>query len=69
MEYPAMLVSRLRDNVPEELTVLGNLDLLRTRKTALFCSARPGDAILRAHDAARIADMLMKWKVPLSGAS
>jgi predicted Rossmann fold nucleotide-binding protein DprA/Smf involved in DNA uptake len=53
-EYPAMLVSRLGDNAPEELTVLGNPDLLRTRKTALFCSARtPGDAILRAHDAAR----------------
>lgn len=53
-EYPAMLVSRLGDNAPEELTVLGNLDLLRTRRTALFCSARtPGDATLRAHDAAR----------------
>ena len=53
-EYPAMLVSRMGDNAPEELTVLGNPDLLRTRKTALFCSARtPGDAILRAHDDAR----------------
>lgn len=53
-KYPAMLVSRLRDNAPEELIVLGNPDLLRTRRTALFCSTRtPGDAILRAHDAAR----------------
>ena len=53
-EYPAMLASRLGDNAPAELTVLGNLDLLHARKTALFCSARtPGDAILRAHDAAR----------------
>ena len=33
---------------------LGNIRLLRNRKVALFCSARsPGDAILRAHDAAR----------------
>ncbi len=53
-EYPALLASRLGDDAPAELTVLGNLDLLRARKTALFCSARtPGDAILRAHDAAR----------------
>ena len=53
-EYPAILLSRLGDNAPEELTALGNPALLGTRRTALFCSARtPGDAILRAHDAAR----------------
>lgn len=49
-----MLASRLGDSAPEELIALGNPDLLRTRRTALFCSARtPGEAILRAHDAAR----------------
>ena len=33
---------------------LGNIRLLGNRKVALLCSARtPGDAILRAHDAAR----------------
>lgn len=53
-EYPAMLLSRLGENAPTELTVLGDASLLRARRTALFCSARtPGDAILRTHDAAR----------------
>jgi predicted Rossmann fold nucleotide-binding protein DprA/Smf involved in DNA uptake len=49
-----MLRSRLGENAPAELTVLGDSSLLRARRTALFCSARtPGDAILRTHDAAR----------------
>ncbi len=53
-DYPAMLASRLGDDAPAELIALGNPELLRTHRTALFCSARtPGDAILRAHDAAR----------------
>lgn len=52
--YPALLRARLGENAPAELTVLGDASLLRTRRTALFCSARtPGDAILRTHDAAR----------------
>lgn len=52
--YPAMLHSRLGENAPAELTVLGDASLLRARRTALFCSARtPGDAILRTHDTAR----------------
>lgn len=53
-DYPAMLRSRLGENAPAELVLLGDQGLLRPRKTALFCSARtPGDAILRTHDAAR----------------
>lgn len=53
-DYPAMLRSRLGENAPAGLTVLGDASLLRTPRTALFCSARtPGDAILRAHDSAR----------------
>ena len=53
-DYPSMLRSRLGENAPVELTVLGDPSLLRLRRTALFCSARtPGDAILRTHDAAR----------------
>jgi len=53
-DYPAMLRSRLGENAPAELILIGARGLLRLRKTALFCSARtPGDAILRAHDAAR----------------
>lgn len=53
-DYPAVLRLRLGDRAPAQLEVLGEVGLLRSRKTALFCSARtPGDAILRAHDAAR----------------
>ena len=53
-DYPAMLSARLGENAPAELILLGDQGLLRSRKTALFCSARtPGDAILRTHDAAR----------------
>lgn len=52
--YPARLRERLGGDAPAQLSALGNLDLLALPKTALFCSARtPGDAILRAHDAAR----------------
>lgn len=53
-DYPEMLRSRLGANAPDALVLLGDKGLLRSRRTALFCSARtPGDAILRAHDAAR----------------
>lgn len=53
-DYPGILRSRLGGNAPAELILLGDRNQLRLRKTALFCSARaPGDAILRAHDAAR----------------
>lgn len=53
-DYPEILRSRLGENAPPELILLGDKSLLRLRKTALFCSARtPGNAILRAHDAAR----------------
>ena len=53
-DYPSVLRSRLGENAPVELTLLGDPSLLRLRRTALFCSARtPGDAILRTHDAAR----------------
>ena len=53
-DYPAILASRLGDDAPAELIALGDPELLRTHRTALFCSARaPGDAILRAHDATR----------------
>ncbi|OGA17298.1 MAG: hypothetical protein A3H32_15130 [Betaproteobacteria bacterium RIFCSPLOWO2_02_FULL_63_19] len=53
-EYPEILRSRLGADAPAALVLLGNENLLKSRKTALFCSAStPGDAILRAHDAAR----------------
>lgn len=55
--YPARLREQPGAEAPPELHTLGNLDLLRQPKTALFCSARcPGDAILRAYDQAA------KWR-------
>lgn len=51
--YPSRLRIRLGAKAPEQLTALGNLDLLALPKTALFCSARcPGTAILRTYDQA-----------------
>jgi predicted Rossmann fold nucleotide-binding protein DprA/Smf involved in DNA uptake len=52
-DWPTQLTKRLGSGVPATLKTMGNISLLRNRKVALFCSARtPGDAILRAHDAA-----------------
>ena len=52
--YPTILLARLGESAPPMLTTVGPVELLVKRKTALFCSARtPGEAILRAHDAAR----------------
>ncbi len=55
LEYPDILLARLEGNAPFALTAIGPVTLLANRRTALFCSARTaGDAILRAHDAARL---------------
>jgi len=52
--WPASLKERLATSAPRTLQVLGPPSLLTARKTALFCSGKaPGDAILRAYDAAR----------------
>jgi len=52
--WPTQLAKRLGNAAPATLMALGNVRLLGHRKVALFCSARtPGDAILRAHNAAR----------------
>lgn len=51
--YPTALADRLGIETPRQLTALGNIDLLRLPKTALFCSAKcPGSAILAAYDRA-----------------
>jgi predicted Rossmann fold nucleotide-binding protein DprA/Smf involved in DNA uptake len=51
--YPVPLRERLGMCAPAELHTLGNLDLLRLPKTALFCSVRcPGNVILSAYDQA-----------------
>lgn len=53
-DWPPLLKQRLGKAAPISLSTLGDTRLLAARKTALFCSARPpGDAILRAHDAAQ----------------
>ena len=52
--WPKCLTERLGRDAPRALHAIGPVALLAARRTALFCSARtPGDAILRAHDAAR----------------
>ena len=51
--FPAVLRERLGEAAPLELFFVGNLSLLSTPKTALFCSTRcPGDALLAAYDQA-----------------
>ena len=55
--YPVSLRERLGAAAPVQLTGLGNIDLLKRPKTALFCSARcPGAAILRTHD------QVVRWR-------
>ena len=52
--WPTQLSERLGTSAQPMLQAIGPLALLAARRTTLFCSARtPGDAILRAHDAAR----------------
>lgn len=52
--WPQTLAKRLGPAAPSVLHVIGPAELLAGLKVALFCSARtPGEAILRAHDAAR----------------
>lgn len=52
--YPAALPKYLRGRVPQTLTAVGNLDILRQKKLALFCSVKcPGNLILQTYDLAR----------------
>jgi len=54
VQWPVNLSARLGPNAPGSLVAMGQVGLITTRKTALFCSAQsPGAAILPAHDAAR----------------
>jgi predicted Rossmann fold nucleotide-binding protein DprA/Smf involved in DNA uptake len=44
----------LAKQAPARIAALGNLDNLRERKLAIFCSAKcPGDLILKTYDTAR----------------
>ena len=52
--YPSALQLFLGDRAPTTLTALGNLDILRQKKLALFCSVKcPGNLILQTYDLAR----------------
>ena len=53
--WPGSLAKRMGRDAPAELHIIGPVSLMVEPRTALFCSATtPGDAILRAHDSARL---------------
>jgi len=52
--YPFVLSRFLGDQAPECIFSLGDLDILRRKTLALFCSVKcPGDLILQTYDLAR----------------
>ncbi len=52
--YPTALPLCLAEQAPARIAALGNLEILRECKLALFCSVKcPGDLILKAYDAAQ----------------
>ena len=52
--YPHALRKYLGKRAPRTVTYLGNLDVLKGKTLALFCSIRcPGDVILKTYDAVR----------------
>jgi predicted Rossmann fold nucleotide-binding protein DprA/Smf involved in DNA uptake len=52
--YPTSLRLHLRGDAPSSLTALGNLDLLRRKTLAFFCSIKcPGNLILKTYDLAQ----------------
>jgi predicted Rossmann fold nucleotide-binding protein DprA/Smf involved in DNA uptake len=54
LNWPQRFTHRLSGSQPNMLRLIGPASHIATRKVALFCSAQtPGDAILRAFDAAR----------------
>jgi predicted Rossmann fold nucleotide-binding protein DprA/Smf involved in DNA uptake len=54
VRYPSALGSHLGEQAPEWIFALGNLDILRQKTLALFCSVKcPGDLILQTYDLAR----------------
>ncbi len=52
--YPAQLHMALAGNAPARISVLGNVDILKEKKTAFFCSSKcPGDLIIKTYDHAK----------------
>jgi predicted Rossmann fold nucleotide-binding protein DprA/Smf involved in DNA uptake len=56
-DYPMGLNMYLTDRAPARVAALGNLDILKEKKTAFLCSSKcPGELIIKTHDLAR------KWR-------
>ena len=54
-EYPSALKDHLRDDVPQNIALLGDPDIFNHQSVALFCSVKcPGDLILHTYDMAQI---------------
>ena len=54
LRCPSVLEKYLGDQAPECIFALGDLDILRQKALALFCSVKcPGDLILQTYDLAR----------------
>ena len=52
--YPAVLKALLGKRAPESIQTIGNQEILREKKLALFCSIKcPGGIILKTYDLAR----------------
>jgi len=52
--YPSVLRKYLGDKVPDRIFALGDLDILRQKTLALFCSVKcPGNLILQTYDLVR----------------
>ena len=63
--YPAELKSFMGGQAPQSIIALGNLDILRLKKLALFCSVKcPGSLILKTYD---LAQALRQAGIPVIG--
>lgn len=55
--YPAGLGQYLAQNTPKTICAIGDLNVLRNKKIALFCSSKcPGDLIIKTYDLSK------KWR-------
>jgi predicted Rossmann fold nucleotide-binding protein DprA/Smf involved in DNA uptake len=53
--YPSALKQHLGKDAPNDITAIGNLDILHHNSTAFFCSTKcPGDLIVKTYDIAQI---------------
>lgn len=64
--YPASLARLLGDRAPAVIFAWGDLDILRHKRIALFCSIQcPGEQIIKAYDLAR--NLRDTGKIVISG--